>query len=173
MAITSARNFTVHDNVLVGNTTFIGARGPNCSTTEVTPGPASFIIDPSTVSDSNIQQGFMNVSNGDGLTCIQPPTGGDFWPFGGNPNPAPGEPAAPGVTPDAAQAALGSGGGGLSGGAKAGIAFAVIFGVLGIAFATWWIRRSAIRRLSNKRVSGYNPAAYSHPMSQLRHDSPN
>ena len=90
MAITSAVNFTVENNTLIGNTTFIGARGPNCSTTEATPGPASFIIDQNTVRTSTIQAGFMNVSNGDGLTCILPPDGGDFWPYGGNPNPAPG-----------------------------------------------------------------------------------
>ncbi len=90
MAITSAVNFTVENNTLIGNTTFIGARGPNCSTTEMTPSPAAFIIDPNTVNTSTVQDGFATVGNGDGLTCILPPDGGDFWPFGGNPNPAPG-----------------------------------------------------------------------------------
>ncbi|KAI0698572.1 hypothetical protein BC835DRAFT_1333827 [Cytidiella melzeri] len=164
IAMSSARNFTVQDNVLVGNTTFIGARGENCSTTESTPGPASFIIDPNTVSSSDVQSNFMNVSNADGVTCILPPDGGDYWPFGGNPNPAPGEPGAPSAesSPGSEQAIGGSSG--LSGGAKGGIAVGVILGVLAIAIITWWIRRAALRRAEG-RGRGYNPAAHSQPMS--------
>ncbi|KAI0773366.1 hypothetical protein BC629DRAFT_717391 [Irpex lacteus] len=163
MAITSAVNFTVENNTLIGNTTFIGARGPNCSTTEMTPSPAAFIIDPNTVNTSTVQDGFATVGNGDGLTCILPPDGGDFWPFGGNPNPAPGEPGAP-ESPSEAQ---GGGGGGLSGGAKGGIAVAVILGVLGLALLTWWIRRTALKR-AERRNAGYNPAAYTPPMTQTQ-----
>ena len=32
IALTSAKNFTVQGNNLIGNTSFIGSRGPNCST---------------------------------------------------------------------------------------------------------------------------------------------
>ncbi|KAI0087266.1 hypothetical protein BDY19DRAFT_1011574 [Irpex rosettiformis] len=133
IAITSAVNFTVENNTLIGNTTLTGARGPNCSTTEVTP------------------------------------DGGDFWPFGGNPNPAPGEPGVPGAeTPSEAQS-----GGGLSGGAKAGIAISVIFGVFGLALLAWWIRRNALKK-ADRRGVGYNPTAYTtQPMSQSQPlDSP-
>ena len=166
MAITSAVNFTVENNTLIGNTTFIGARGPNCSTTEATPGPASFIIDQNTVRTSTIQAGFMNVSNGDGLTCILPPDGGDFWPYGGNPNPAPGEPGAP--TPEQPTGEQSSGGGGgLTGGDKAGIAIGVIFGTLALALLVWWIRRTVLKR-AERNGAGYNPAANitTPPMSQ-------
>lgn len=47
------------------------------------------------------------------------------------------------------------GAGGLSGGAKAGIAIAVIIGVLGVAAATWFIRRRTLQSLASRRQSGY------------------
>ncbi|KAL4256680.1 Pectin lyase fold/virulence factor, partial [Pleurotus pulmonarius] len=37
MAVSSSRNFTVRNNVLVGNTSFIGAAGPNCSEDQTLP----------------------------------------------------------------------------------------------------------------------------------------
>ena len=146
IAMSSARNFTVENNVLIGNTSFIGSRGPNCSSTDTTPPPSPFVLDQSTVQSSTTQLDFASIPDGDGLTCIMPPPDGDFWPFGGNPNPAPGEPGAPGngTTPPEGSQALSSGG--LSGGAKAGIAIGVIFGVLGIALAAYFVRRSALKR---------------------------
>jgi hypothetical protein len=87
MAITSARNFTVAGNALFGNTSFIGARGPNCSASDPTPASASFIIDLVNVTSTTVQSGFQSVQDADGLTCVQPPPGGDYWPYGGNPIP--------------------------------------------------------------------------------------
>lgn len=171
MAISSAQNFTVQNNFLVGNTTFIGSRGPNCSTTEPTPPPEAFIIDWSLVTESSIQSDFQNTTDGDGLTCILPPDGGDYWPFGGNPNPVPGEPVAPGSpTPSPTNkpgSAQTSTSGGLSGGAKAGIALAVIFGLLFIAVLTWFIRRKTLASLAARRESRASRLEYSRNMAQI------
>ena len=145
MAISSAQNFTVQGNVLVGNTSFIGSRGPNCSTTDTTPDPAAFVQDQNTVQSSNIQSDVSIISDGDSLTCIMPPDGGDYWPYGGNPSssqPSPGSSA----TPSASGSPSSAGGGGLSGGAKAGIAIGVILGVVVIGVLTHFIRKAALQR---------------------------
>jgi len=134
MAMTSANNFTVENNVLFGNYSFIGARGPNCSSTDTTPTPAAFVIQQDNVQQSTTQTDFTPITDGDGLTCILPPDGGDFWPFGGNPE-----------SPTAGQSSP-LGGSGLSGGAKAGIAIGVIIGVILLAIAAWFIRKAALAR---------------------------
>lgn len=172
IAMSSAQNFTVENNVLEGNTSFIGARGPNC--TDPPPSPAPFVVDLSTTTASTTQLDFQNITDGDGLTCILPPDGGDFWPFGGNPNPAPGEPGAPGASgtsgspgplasPASSQAIAN---GGLSGGAKAGIAVGVILGVLAVALATWFIRQWAIKRAA-AREALWNKTGYVQSMEQI------
>ncbi|KAH8983285.1 hypothetical protein EDB92DRAFT_1936711 [Lactarius akahatsu] len=89
IAITSARNFTVQDNVLLGNTSFIGSRGPNCSTSDPTPASAPFIVELANVTSTTLQPDFQSVQDAKGLTCIQPPDGGDYWPYGGNPQALP------------------------------------------------------------------------------------
>ncbi|KAH9015928.1 hypothetical protein EDB85DRAFT_2076291 [Lactarius pseudohatsudake] len=89
IAITSARNFTVQDNVLSGNTSFIGSRGPNCSTSDPTPASAPFIVELANVTSTTLQPDFQSVPDAKGLTCIQPPDGGDYWPYGGNPQALP------------------------------------------------------------------------------------
>ncbi|KAI9432391.1 hypothetical protein H4582DRAFT_2113168 [Lactarius indigo] len=86
IAITSARNFTVQDNVPSGNTSFIGTRGPNCSASDPTPASAPFIVDLENVTSTTLQPDFRSVQDAKGLTCIQPPEGGDYWPYGGNPS---------------------------------------------------------------------------------------
>lgn len=147
IAISSARNFTVQGNVLTGNTSFIGSQGPNCSTTDITPTPVAFVQDQNTVQSSNIQNGFQTVPDGDSLTCIIPPDGGDFWPFGGNPS-SPSSTSTPGssqptgtATPSGASSHTG-----LSAGAKAGIAVGVILGVVTIAVLTYVVRNWALGR---------------------------
>lgn len=147
IAISSARNFTVQGNVLTGNTSFIGSQGPNCSTTDTTPTPVAFVQDQNTVQSSNIQNGFQTVPDGDSLTCIIPPDGGDFWPFGGNPS-SPSSTSTPGssqptgtATPSGASSHTG-----LSAGAKAGIAVGVILGVVTIAVLTYVVRNWALGR---------------------------
>ena len=159
IAMSSAVNFTVENNSLEGNTSFIGARGPNCSTTDTTPSPAPFVVQLDNIQASTVQTDFQNITDGDGLTCILPPDGGDFWPFGGGPTTVAGTPS-PTSSGGGAQATNGSsggggGGGGLSGGAKAGIAIAVIFGTLAIAVATWFIRKRALARVASRRQSAY------------------
>ena len=156
MAMSSALNFTVEQNTLVGNTSFIGARGPNCTSTDTTPSPAPFVVDWATVQSSTVQLDFQNITDGDGLTCILPPDGGDYWPFGGNPSPVAGEPGAASATSSGGAAqASGSGSGGLSGGAKAGIAIAVIVGFFALAIAAWFIRKRALKSLEMRRRSAY------------------
>jgi len=142
VAITSARNFTIENNVLFGNTTFIGSRGPNCSTTDTTPTPQPFVFDKNNTEGLTLQSTFTEISDGDSLTCILPPDGGDYWPFGGggsSNNTTPGG-GGGGSTPG------NSGSSGLSRGAKAGIAIGVILGVVLIAVATYFIRKAALRQ---------------------------
>lgn len=148
-AMSSASNFTVENNTLFGNTSFIGARGPNCSSTDTTPSPAPFIIELTSVQQSTIQTDFQSITDGDGLTCISPPDGGDYWPFGGNPE----NPNGSGGQ------SLSSGSSGLSGGAKAGIAIAAIAGFILIAVAAWFIRRIAPQRAIAKEMP-WDPARY-------------
>ncbi|KAI0732843.1 pectin lyase fold/virulence factor [Fomitopsis betulina] len=154
LAMSSAHNFTVQGNILVGNTSFIGQRGPNCTTGDTTPEPAAFVIDTSLVTASNEQSGFITVSDGDSLTCILPPEGGDFWPFGGNPS-------SPSPSPDTSSSqASSSSSSGLSGGAKAGIAIGVILGVVAIAAATFFIRRWALARARANGVEPWRRSGY-------------
>ena len=87
MAITSSRDFTVQGNTLFGNTSFNATRGPGCSPTDPTPKSQPFIIEPSTVTDSNIQSDFVTVQDANLLPCVIPPTG-NLWPYGGG-NPGP------------------------------------------------------------------------------------
>ncbi len=92
---------------------------------------------------SNILGNFQPIPDGNSLTCILPPSGGDYWPFGGNPSPTTSSPNATssstGTSPSGSSHVL-------SGGAKAGIAVGVIFGVVAIAATTYFIRKAAIRR---------------------------
>ncbi|KAI0303982.1 hypothetical protein BC826DRAFT_1128648 [Russula brevipes] len=86
IAITSADNFTVQGNVLIGNTSFIGSRGPNCSASDPTPPNAPFIVEYVNVTTTALQSDFQPVQDAKGLTCVKPPDGGDYWPYGGNPS---------------------------------------------------------------------------------------
>lgn len=133
MAITSAHNFTVHDNTLIGNTSFIGSRGPNCSSTDVVPNPSPFVVDTNLTQRLSLDPDFQQIPDGNGLTCIQPPPGGDYWPFGGNPlNP------------------LSSSSKGLSGTTAVGIALGLVFGIIAVAIAAWFVRKWVLRRNYNR-----------------------
>ena len=96
-----------------------------------------------------LQNTFTEISDGDSLTCILPPDGGDYWPFrddgpsSNNTTPGGGGGSTPGN----------SGSGGLSSGAKAGVAIGVILGVALIAIATYFIRKAALRQLQQKEGS--------------------
>lgn len=145
IAVTSATNFTVQSNSLFGNTSFIGAVGPNCSITDVDiPTPAAFVIDRNLTSGMTLQSDFTNITNGDSITCVAPPAGGDFWPYGGNP--------ASGSGSSGGSGSGSSGGGGMSAGAKAGIAIGVIVGVIALGLAAWLTRKWAINRSESKKL---------------------
>lgn len=152
MAITSARNFTMQNNMLFGNTSFIGSRGPNCTTFDTTPTPQPFVVDYNNTNGLNLQSNFVQIPDGDSLTCILPPSGGDYWPFGGGPtgNTNTTSGGGGGSTPNSPS---GGGKNGLSGGAKAGIAIGAVLGVALIALAAYYIRRAALRK-SQPEVRG-------------------
>ena len=83
IAIASARDFTVENNDVFGNVTFIGTRDPNCTNHDTTSSHGMFVIDRSNVEGLSIQPNFTEISDGDSLTCISPPDG-DYWPFRGD-----------------------------------------------------------------------------------------
>jgi len=135
MAVTSATNFTVEGNFMIGNTSFIGARGPNCSTSDTVPNPAPFIVEMDTTKASTLQSQFQAIGDGDSLTCVLPPNGGDFWPYGLNPS-----------NSTAAEMAASAGK------RTTGIAIGVVLGVLGCAVATWFLRKWYISHTDSKRL---------------------
>ncbi|KAK0491487.1 hypothetical protein IW261DRAFT_91915 [Armillaria novae-zelandiae] len=150
IAITSATNFTVQDNVLFGNTSFIGAVGPNCSISDVDiPTPAPFVIDRNLTSAMSTQSDFQNITDGDSITCVAPPDGGDYWPYGGNPETSSGS---SGSGSGSGSTNSSSSGGGTSTGAKVGIAIGVVAGVIAIALGAWFIRKWAIKRSESQRL---------------------
>lgn len=140
IAISSATNFTVENNVLIGNTSFIGARGPNCTTGDPTPSPAPFIIDINNTAQSTTQSDFADTSDGDSLTCVLPPDGGDYWPFGGNPSASP----TPSPSPSPSTSSHSSTG------EIVGIVIGVIAGILFVALAAWYIRKWALKRAEDR-----------------------
>jgi hypothetical protein len=149
MAMSSATNFTVENNVLFGNTSFIGARGPNCTTGETVPTPAAFVIDLNNVQTSTTQSDFQSIPDGDGLTCVLPPNGGDYWPFGGNP----GAPSASNSTSSTPSSHKSN---------SVGLPIGIVFGLLAAAIIAWFVRKWAIHRAESKahflatRRSQYN-----------------
>jgi parallel beta-helix repeat protein len=81
MAVGSANGFTIQGNTLFGNTAFIGADGPNCTTGgDAPPAPAGFVFDANNTARMSMQSEFASVPSADGLTCVMPPPNGDFWP---------------------------------------------------------------------------------------------
>jgi hypothetical protein len=152
IAITSAKNFTVQNNVLFGNTSFIGARGPNCTTFDTVPTPAPFVFGTNATEALTLQPDFQTIPDGDSLTCVLPPDGGDYWPFGGNPSNAsftsPSSPPSGSPQPGDSSA---SSGGHSSVGRGAAIAIGVVLGVLVVAIASWFIRKSSLKRAETKQ----------------------
>jgi len=138
IAMSSARNFTVEGNILIGNTSFIGSRGPNCSSVDQTPNPAPFVMDQKTVSASTTQPDFVNIPDGDTLTCIVPPSEGDFWPFGGN----------PGDTPTTAPHSSSHS----STGRTVALVLGILGGILFVALVAWFVRKKAIARMEQDRA---------------------
>ncbi|KAF8514858.1 hypothetical protein BU17DRAFT_68219 [Hysterangium stoloniferum] len=146
MAVSSVANFTVLNNILVGNTTFVGSIGPNCSNAQGrTPLGQPFVVQQSLVTASNLQTDFTNIQDANTLTCIIPPTGGDYWPFGKSH-----DPDAPPFVPDGPTSSSSGG----NAGAKAGIAIGVIAGIALVAFTVWYVPRCvAARRVRRSHES--------------------
>jgi parallel beta-helix repeat protein len=146
VAITSAHNFTVQGNALVGNTSFIGSRGPNCSASDPTPSSAAFIVGSANVTTSNLQSQFQSVQDAKGLTCVLPPNGGDYWPYGGNPSSS--TPTSTSTSTPAKGSAKHT-----SAGAKAGLAIGIIAAVIAVIVGVILVRRWALRRQLMNSVS--------------------
>jgi hypothetical protein len=148
IAITSAQNFTVQGNLLVGNTSFIGSRGPNCSASNPTPASAAFIVDFANVTTSALQSDFRSVQDAKGLTCVLPPDGGNYWPYGGNPA---------STSPPATSSSAQDSGKHKSSGAKAGLAIGIIAAVVAIIAGIILARRWAVNRQLKNSASRAHP----------------
>ena len=146
IAVTSARNFTVQGNTLIGNTSFIGARGPNCTASDPTPTSAAFIVELANVTATSLQSGFQSVQNAEGITCVLPPDGGNYWPYGGNPL------SSPTATSTSSQDSSKH----RSSGAKAGLAIGVIAAVVVVIVGIFLVRRWALKRELTKSA-GVHP----------------
>jgi len=142
IGMSSAQNFIVENNVLFGNTSFIGARGPNCTGNDTVPTPAAFVIDLNTTTASTTQTDFTTVPDGDNLICVLPPDGGSYWPFGGNPNSTTIPPVSPPETSQTTTSSTSHS----SAGKTAGIVIGTILGVLLVAVGTYFLRKWALRR---------------------------
>ena len=151
MAVTSARNFTIQGNILFGNTSFIGSRGPNCTAGDPTPPSAAFIVETANVTTSNLQSEFQSVQDAKGLTCVIPPAGGDYWPYGGNP-------MATSTSSSTSSTATSTSAQGpakhSSGGATAGLVIGIILAVIAVIVGIIVVRRWALRRQHMKSVYG-------------------
>lgn len=121
---------------MFGNTSFIGARGPLCTDSDVVPTPGPFILDPSTTTDMSVQSDFQQSNQADAFTCVLPPNGGDFWPFGLNPS----------NSSSIAAGTSGTHGTKSSSSNTAGVAVGVIVAVIAAAVITWFARKKFIAR---------------------------
>ena len=141
----SATNFTVLGNTFVGNTSYIGARGVNCTPTDETPNPEPAVVDANRVSESTLQPDFVSVPDADSLTCILP-ANGDFWPFGGMP-----VVKVPGEEEDSGSpSSSGTLSGGSSAGAKAGAGVGITLAILVVGIGAWFFRKWYLGRQSPK-----------------------
>lgn len=81
------------------------------------------------------------------MTCIVPPSDGDYWPFGGNPE----NPNTPPVSPPESS----SSSGGSNVGRKVGLAIGIIAGVAFVGVLAWFIRKWALARQQSRFQTGY------------------
>lgn len=100
-------------------------------------------MDTNTTEGLSLQPDFQRVADGDSLTCVLPPSGGDFWPFGGNPSntSTPINPTDPVTGVGAAS----------SSDTTVGVAVGVILGVLVLAVVSWFVRKWAVNRTEAQR----------------------
>ncbi|KAG8747422.1 hypothetical protein FRC10_001093 [Ceratobasidium sp. 414] len=89
MPVSGVKDFTIANNTLFGNTSFIGTKGPTCTTTDVVPPAVDFVLDPNTIASSEISGNF-KLHGITGLLCFTPPPrGGQVWPLGTPPDAPP------------------------------------------------------------------------------------
>lgn len=161
IAATSSRNFTISGNVMKGNTSFIGARGSLCKGTDVVPSPAPFIVDPATTKSMVLQSDFQSIQDGDSLTCVLPPNGGDFWPYGLNPSNS----SAPFATYTSGPAATGTSSATSSSSNIGGAVAGVIVGILAAAILAYLVRRWHLSR--KEKALLYNSTKRGHYTQKL------
>ena len=138
IAITSATNFTVQGNTFFGNSSFIGSRGLSCPTSNTVLKPAPFVTEVNTTSSMSISSNFVNISDGNTLTCVLPPNGGDVWPFGVNPSSQ--------STSSTSAGAIASSGGGRSGAILGGIVLGGVILILLLCGLATLLRKCLLRR---------------------------
>ncbi|KAF9534601.1 hypothetical protein CPB83DRAFT_204636 [Crepidotus variabilis] len=152
IAITSAQNFTIQGNTMFDNTSFIGSRGPKCQDKDVVPQPGPFIVDQRTTKDCTLQSDFQTVTDGDSLTCVLPPNGGDFWPFGKNPSNSSNPYVSGGNTNSTPPGSSSDGSGSKGKSSTTGIAVGVVLGVLAFAAIAFFTRKWALARKEKQRL---------------------
>lgn len=143
VAVSGTRDFTVENNDIVGNSSFIGFRGVNCSITEALPSPSPFLYDSNGTDSTTLPSSYPDVRLDGALLCITSPDGGDYWPRGGSPygNPLKEE---PGASPE-----TGGNTPGRSGSSKAqklGLGLGITFGILFVGIASWFVHRWAVKK---------------------------
>jgi len=143
IAITSATNFTVQGNSLFGNSSFFGSRGPSCPTTNTVLSPAPFVAEVNYTSSISISSNFVNISDGNTLTCVLPPNGGDFWPVGLNPST---ESSLSSLSNSTSTPPPASSGGGRSGAILGGIVLGGVILILLLCGIATWLRKCLLRR---------------------------
>ncbi|WWC70872.1 uncharacterized protein I206_104824 [Kwoniella pini CBS 10737] len=88
IGLSSSKDFQILNNSFIGNVSFFGEYGPNCTTNDKTPNqPVPLLIDYNSVENLNLSlpdNSKFQFKNGTalGLTCFLPPTSGNFWPYG-------------------------------------------------------------------------------------------
>ncbi|CAE6461488.1 unnamed protein product [Rhizoctonia solani] len=133
VAVSGTRDFVVENNEIVGNATFIGFRGVNCTIYEALPSPEPFLYDSNGTDSTVIPSNYPDVRLDGALLCITSPDGGDYWPRGGSPygNPDKDEAGAEG---EGASASSGS-----SKSRKLGLGLGITFGILAALVAAWYL----------------------------------
>ncbi|CAE6391383.1 unnamed protein product, partial [Rhizoctonia solani] len=139
VAVSGTRDFVVENNEIVGNATFIGFRGVNCSMTEALPSPEPFLYDSNGTDSTVIPSNYPDVRLDGALLCITSPDGGDYWPRGGSPygNPDKDEAGAEGEGGSAPSQHRSSSS------QRLGLGLGITFGILAALVAAWFVHRWA------------------------------
>ncbi|CUA70355.1 hypothetical protein RSOLAG22IIIB_00714 [Rhizoctonia solani] len=141
VVVSGTRDFVVENNEIVGNSTFIGFRGVNCSITEALPSPEPFLYDSNGTDSTVIPSNYPDVRLDGALLCITSPDGGDYWPRGGSPYGNPDKEEAGAEGEGSASSRQGS-----STSRKLGLGLGITFGILAALVAAWFVHRWGVKR---------------------------